>query len=276
MVRRAHRIGDVAEVDLVLPGRVLGDRALGRQVLRGAETLEMGEERVLSLDLIQAVDLHVVRDPASRVPHRHWRPVGLQREQVELELERRDRPQPQFLELLRDPGQDGARIGEERRAVVVAQARQHLRTALAPGYRRQARAVDQARPVRVALLPDQARGVDVGARGVERVDRGGEAEPAPQRGAHGSGGQPLAAGDADEIRDDQIDRSGLGEALEEPAPGGLPLGIGRRCGPAHHRPPKTRTPRLATRPSLRLRHQRLGMAPGHLRLEESRSSIRAF
>ena len=219
LVGGPDRIGDVAEIDLELTGCVFRDRALRRQILARAILLEAREQSVLGIERLEAVDgtaLHARPDLDAR-PAVAADPAI---EQRELELERRHRGEPERLEAGRDGGQQGARIGEERPPVRIAEPRQHLRAARPPGHRGERRGVDPARPVGIALLPDQPGGVDVGAGRIETIERARKAEPAGQSRLEGVRREPLAAGDPDQIGQDQIDGQDLGTALakREPVP----------------------------------------------------------
>ena len=140
-------------------------------------------------------------------------------DQIELQLERAHRLEAQGLEARRDRAQHRPRIGERWPAVRLAQARQDLRAARPPGHRRKGRRIHPARPVGVALLPDQARRIDIGAGRIHAVERARQAQAAVEPAREARRRQPLAARDADQIRQDQIDRLGRRKALEEGPPG---------------------------------------------------------
>ena len=220
LVGGPDRIGDVAEIDLELTGRVLRDRALRRQVLSCAVLLQACQQSVLGIERLEAVDgtaFHARANPDMR-PAVAADPAI---EQGELELERRDRGEPERLEAGRDRGQHGARVGEERPPVRVGQPRQHLRAARPPGHRGERRRIDPARAVGVALLPDQPGGIDVGAGRIETVERARKPQSADQSRLEGVCREPLAARNPDQIRQDQIDRQNLRAAAAKRLPGVL-------------------------------------------------------
>ena len=222
MIGGAKRIGHMAEIDLVLAGRVLRGSTLGGQRLGLAIAGKAGEESVLLVERIQAVELAGMGLCGRSLVAQRARPAvtaRLRPDQVELELERADRLQAEVGEPARDRAEQRARIGERRPAVSIAQPCQHLRAARPPGHRREGRRIDPARPVGVALLPDQARRIDIGAGRIHAVERARKAQAAAQPAGEACRRQALAAGDADQVRQDQIDRRGRRIAREEGLPG---------------------------------------------------------
>jgi hypothetical protein len=70
-----------------------------------------------------------------------------------------------------------------------------LGAAIATGYRREHRPVDQAGAVGVTLFPDQAGRIDVLAAGIDAIDRAGKGQSGPERGFERLRAQALAAPD---------------------------------------------------------------------------------
>ena len=196
LVGRADHVGPVAEVQLVLAGRVLGERGLDRHVLRRRVLLDQGEEALLVLEPVGQEDLDLAarrRPGGGRV--RRWGgrrgpgrgPAGGTRARA-----RRRGVRPSSAKrpaTLRSRWRGSAKKG------VPSASRMPPSTWAPPGRQGTGRRVSGSRTTRavgIALLPDDAAAVDVGAGAVERVERDREEALARQRpGAAGRRGRRL-------------------------------------------------------------------------------------
>jgi hypothetical protein len=210
VVGGGHRIGHVLEIDLELAGRELRDRPFGRNVLDVAELPQAVEEGLALGEPVVGIDLGFAGAGAEPAAHRHLshpRRVEIGIEQVELELECRDRGEAMRLEAPGDPAEQGPRVGEEGLlAAQIVEAAQDLGAGRRPGHRLQRLDVEPYRPVGVALLPDEPAPVDIRTRRVDRVERGGEDRLAPKGGIELADVEALASGDADDVGEDDVDR----------------------------------------------------------------------
>ncbi len=216
MVGRAYRIGQVAEIDLELIRRVLGHRTFGRQVLGGAEVGDPRQEALAVLQRLQPVDL-TGRGVGQDTPRPGRRAPEPAPAADRTRARARTPPAARGRRTVRPPRKNGARIGEERAAAVLAEPREHLSAAVAPGHGRKRRPVDQARPVGVALFPDQPRSVDVHTASVDAVDRAREGKSG-DRPLECPDAQPLAAGDPGEVGKDHVEGRRAGMAAFESPP----------------------------------------------------------
>ena len=207
VVRRLQRVGHVQQVDLELPAAVLRDRAVDRHAVRVAGGVDVGEER---LEMVEVVDRE--RPVAVEELVRHRRPRRRRHragrvDQIELQLGRHHRRQPERREPVADRRQRPPRIAEIRAAVLAQHPqRQQRGRRPQPVHRQEAASGRLAAPVDVALLPDQRVALHVLAPDVEAGDRVGHprrplehlaapAPPAPAcRAGCRSGRRPRPAG----------------------------------------------------------------------------------
>ena len=164
-----HGARDVAEVDLELPWPGLGIDAGRRQALCPAGGVNLAQQGVEFVECRQGEDLGP-RSRSGQVRRRTRAAIrrARRRQQVELVLERDDRPEPGR----RQPGQDALEdvpwIAMEWAAVLFQHGHQHLRPWTARPWHRDQPAIDGGeRPVRIADRHDEATRLHVAAFGVE-------------------------------------------------------------------------------------------------------------
>ena len=176
----AQRIGDMAEIDLVLAGRVLRGSTLGRQRLGLAIAGKAGEESVLLVERIQAVELAGMAPSrphpggAAGAPGRRG-PAAARADRTRARARR-----PAAGRGRRTGPRPGRAARADRRTTAAPSASPSPASTCAPPARQGtgAKVDGSTRHGRsaIALLPDQARRVDIGAGRIHAVERARKAQ----------------------------------------------------------------------------------------------------
>ena len=217
VVGRLQRVGDVQQVDLELPAAVLRDRAVDRHPVRVAGGIDVGEER---LEMVEVVDRQrpvAVEELVGDRRLRRRRHLAGGVDEVELELGRHHRRQPEGRIARADRRQRPPRVAEIGPAVLAQHPeRQERRRRAQPVHRQEAAPGRLAAPVDVALLVDERVAGDVLAPDVEAGDRVGHAHLALEHLGRLRHRHPLAAQDAIQVADRRAQAGDVGTALEPP------------------------------------------------------------
>ena len=123
------RVVAVMQIDLELPGRVLGGDRAGFNALQRAGLAHVVEEGVEGIEFVHAVDLgRVIALPGQRRNRRLWRPLGgtLPVDQIELQLEGDDWLQLQLRKAGEHLLQQVARLEAIGRSLESLEGQQHL------------------------------------------------------------------------------------------------------------------------------------------------------
>ncbi len=216
IVGRAQCIGLVAQGEFELPGGIFGNPAFQRQPLFVAGGVEIVEERLEVFHLAQAIDLDVARAVPGDHPARRHRPPVFQIAEIEFELDRDHRGQPQLAQAVDHLAQHVARVEIVGRAVQLVKAGQELGVVLTQPRRADQRAGDRIDiAVGIAVFPDQPGLLAIAPGNVDHQHRSGQEPPALIDRLHLVLAQPLAARDAADVGEDDVDRIDFGIGREE-------------------------------------------------------------
>jgi hypothetical protein len=138
-------------------------------------------------------------------------------EQVELQLQRDDRRQPQIAEALQHIDEHMARVAVEGRPIVVVHRHLDLRDAFfaAPGHRHQRASDGQAAAIRVAFVKAEAGLLNGAAKDVECEHRTGQQKAAAIDLRQFVDRHALAARDSTQIGEQYVDEARLWVSLAE-------------------------------------------------------------
>ena len=222
-----HHVGAIVQRQLILARRIFGNHRLGGDAGLGGTGINLGEQRLHTVQMVHRIDLGLVGPPPVQHRRRRTHPaigVAVIGQQEELQLERRRGKQPFGRHRIDLTLQGMARVGCHGLTVERILGQEHLAPRRVGAMQRHQCSGDRPGPnVAIALIPDQAGFMHVLAADIQTKDRDRHMPPALVDRQQFVATDDLAAPDAVAVMQHNVKGLDLGVGGQK----GLGLGHGR-------------------------------------------------